>query len=155
MAENDESENWASMANPPEMIMKLMLLQKKQGFIDAFMMVKRHNAKGATVDPTKTLGWLAGLWLECGSVLQRENPELYGKIGKALEFDGSGDYVEISDSDAFSFVSGGTDQPFSLGSRRRTTGSSKFPLAPAKTRGKRAEHRGTRRAFGLAGQGYG
>jgi hypothetical protein len=81
---DDEGENWANMANPPEMIMKLMLLQKKEGFINAFMAIKKHNANGANVDASRTLVWLSGLWLECSAILQRDNNNLYTKVGEAL-----------------------------------------------------------------------
>lgn len=37
-----------------------------------------------------------------------------GKFGSALDFDGTDDYVEISDNDIFSFGNGSTDTPFSL-----------------------------------------
>ena len=37
-----------------------------------------------------------------------------GIVGKALSFDGSGDYVEIPDDDSLSFVDGDPDEPFSV-----------------------------------------
>jgi len=37
-----------------------------------------------------------------------------GMVGKALDFDGSGDYVVIPDDDSLSFVDGDPDEPFSV-----------------------------------------
>lgn len=95
MTDNEEGENWANMANPPEMIMKLMLLQKKEGFINAMMTVKRHNVKGASIDPSKTMVWLTALWLECGAILKRDNKKLYAELGKALTSSIIDDHVAV------------------------------------------------------------
>jgi len=78
-------ESWASLANPPESVMKLMVLQKKEGFIQAAMSVKKLAQKGAVPDSSRTGQWLLGLWLEVVSVLDRDNAELDKEITAILK----------------------------------------------------------------------
>lgn len=91
----EDEDSWANVANPPEMIMKLMLLEKKEGFIKAFMAIKKNNMKGVNVDSSRTMSWLVGLWLECGSILQRDNPDLYARMAGSLLSSNVNDHVIV------------------------------------------------------------
>lgn len=72
-------ESWAFLTTPPDMVMKLMLLQKREGFIQAAMGLTKSSVLGGSIDSSRTAVWLTALWLETAAILKRDKQDAIEK----------------------------------------------------------------------------
>jgi len=82
---NEEPTNtWVNVTQSPDLVMKMLLIQKREGYIEAFQAVKKQNLSGATVDGTRTGSWIAALTADMCGMLSIEDPSLLAELINAM-----------------------------------------------------------------------
>jgi hypothetical protein len=87
MADEEGKDSWMTTTNSPEQMLKLMLLWKREGFIQASMIQQKVSMNKGQIDPSRTGMWLHAMWLDIIPMLmgsedgKRIEEKLRGAVG--------------------------------------------------------------------------